>query len=158
MMAEAIYPTYVARKKNSRISPRKLRLAADLIRGKDVQRATELLQFSVTESSRIMGKVLANAVSNAENQSADIDNLTIARVLVDKGIVLKRRKPSGRGRMRGVYHRYSNVGIFLEDRSVRSVAKVTEIKGDDGSSKDVVEQPEEAQNVSTDPGEGREKD
>ena len=158
MMAEATYPTYVARKKNSRISPRKLRLAADLIRGKDVQRATELLQFSVTESSRIMGRVLANAVSNAENQSADIDNLTIARVLVDKGIVLKRRKPSGRGRMRGVYHRYSNVGIFLEDRSVRPVAKIAESKGDDGSSKDVVEQPDEAQDVSTDTGEGKEKD
>ena len=114
-MAE--YPAYYARKRNSRGSPRKMRLAADLIRGKTAQEATDLLDFSVAKSSRIMAKLLQAAISNAEQQNADLDSLEIALVTVNNGMVLKRRKPSGRGRMRGVYHRYCHIDLCLEDRS-----------------------------------------
>ncbi len=115
---EIAHPRYVARLRNSRISPRKMRLAADMIRGKGVQQATELLRFSVNKSSRVLGKMLANALAVAEDGAAEIDDLVVAKVCVDQGIVLKRRKPSGRGRMRADYHRYSNVDLILMDRSV----------------------------------------
>lgn len=114
--------TYVARKRNIRISPRKLRLAADLIRGKSVGQATEILQFSVTKSARVMGKVLASALNNAEQGHADLDSLTVASVNVNNGIVLKRRKASGRGRMRGIYHRFSHVDLLLSEPGAKPAA------------------------------------
>lgn len=119
----AAYPSYYARKRNSRGSPRKLRLAADLIRGKSAQEATDLLEFSLTKSARIMAKLLQAAISNAEQQNADLDSLAVARVTVNNGMVLKRRKPSGRGRVRGVYHRFSHLDLCLEDRAAALVPK-----------------------------------
>ena len=124
MMATTTHPVYRGRKRNIRISPRKLRLAANLIRKQNVQRATELLQYSVTKSSKILGAVLANAISNAEQQNSDIDNLTVAAVLINKGMVLKRRKASGRGHTRAIDHRYSHIDIHLVERTVgRPAAK-----------------------------------
>ena len=149
-MSAQRHPTYAARKRNTRISPRKLRLAADMIRGQNVQHATEILEFSVTKSSRIMGKVLANAISNAEDKNADIDNLTVSKVTVDKGLVLHRRKPSARGRMRGVYHHFSNVDLVLEDRGETLVAEgakddspIKAAKATEGKQEKPEKQPEE---------------
>ena len=113
MMAQQNPDWYVAQRRNLRISPQKLRLAADLIRGKSLQRANDLLEFTPTKSARMMGKILANALANAEQKNADLDSLSVAKVTVDKGMVLKRRKPSGRGRTRGVYHRFSHVALYL---------------------------------------------
>lgn len=120
---EIAHPRYVARLRNSRISPRKMRLAADMIRGKGVQQASELLRFSVNKSSRVLGKMLANALAVAEDSAAEIDDLVVAKVCVDQGLVLKRRKPSGRGRMRADYHRFSNVDLILMDRSVPQLSR-----------------------------------
>ncbi len=107
---------YIARRRNLRISPQKLRLAADLIRGKNLQRASDLLEFTPTKSANLMRQILNNALANAEQRQADLDSLAVTKVTVDKGMVLKRRKPSGRGRMRGVFHRYSHVALYLSER------------------------------------------
>jgi large subunit ribosomal protein L22 len=119
---------YSARRRNLRVSPQKLRLAADLIRGKDIQVAMDLLNFSVTKSARILNKVLNNAFNNAEVQNADIDKLVVQSVTVDKGIVLKRRHPSGRGRMRANYHRFSHVDLSLAEKRDKEVVKAQQRK------------------------------
>ena len=111
------YQTYVARKRNSRGSPRKMQLAAALIRGKAVQEAADILDYSVTKSSRILNKLLGAAIANAEQGNADVDSLRVAEVRVNKGMVLKRFKASGRGRVRANCHRYTHIDLLLEDRS-----------------------------------------
>lgn len=116
MQARA-YQTYVARKRNSRGSPRKMQLAAALIRGKAVQEASDILDYSVTKSSRILNKLLGAAIANAEQGNADVDSLRVAEVRVNKGMVLKRFKASGRGRVRANCHRYTHIDLLLEDRS-----------------------------------------
>lgn len=113
---------YTARRRNLRISPRKLRLAANMIRGRDIQSAIDALSFSVTKSARIVQKLLNSAFSNAEAQDADLDKLIIKTITVDKGMVLKRRMPSGRGRMRANFHRYSHIDLHLAEKRSKVVA------------------------------------
>ena len=116
-MAARSYQAYVARKRNSRGSPRKMQLAAALIRGKPVQDAIDILDYSVTKSSRVLNKLLGSAIANAEQANADLDSLHVAEVRVNKGMVLKRWKASGRGRVRANCHRYTHIDLLLEDRS-----------------------------------------
>ncbi|MBF2735595.1 MAG: 50S ribosomal protein L22 [Betaproteobacteria bacterium AqS2] len=127
-MAATAYQTYVARKRNSRGSPRKMQLAAALIRGKAVQEASDILDYSITKSSRILNKLLGAAIANAEQSNADVDSLHIAEVRVNKGMVLKRFKASGRGRVRANCHRYTHIDLLLEDRSAPLAAEVKEKK------------------------------
>ena len=111
------YQTYIARKRNFRGSPQKLRLTADLIRGLSIEKAHDVLDFAVNKPSQILSKLLSSAIANAEEKSADVDNLAIASIKVDKAMVLKRFKASGRGRIRGINHRFSHIELILEDRS-----------------------------------------
>ena len=92
-MPEAIYR---AIHRNARISPRKTRLVADLIRGKSVPRAIEILAFSDKRAASLMIKVLKSAVANA-GQDVDSDRLVVSTVLVNEGPRLKRIFPRPRG-------------------------------------------------------------
>lgn len=77
--------------KNARVSAQKARLVADLIRGKSVEQALNILTFSPKKSAELLKKVLESAIANAEhNEGADIDTLKVATVYVDKGPSLKR--------------------------------------------------------------------
>lgn len=87
-----------AQHKNARISAQKARLVADLIRGKDVAQALNILAFS-PKRCRADQKVLESAIANAEhNNGADIDELKVVTIFVDKGPSLKRFQARAKGR------------------------------------------------------------
>ena len=88
-----------AQHKNARISAQKARLVADLIRGKDVAQALNILTFSPKKGALLLKKVLDSAIANAEhNEGADIDDLKVVTVFVDKGPSLKRFQARAKGR------------------------------------------------------------
>ena len=82
-----------------RLSAQKGRLVADQIRGKSVENALNILQFSPKKAGAIIRKVLESAIANAEhNAGADIDELKVTQILVEKGPVLKRFTARAKGR------------------------------------------------------------
>ncbi len=82
-----------------RLSAQKGRLVADLIRGKKVDQALNILTFTPKKGATIIKKVLESAIANAEhNNGADIDDLSVAKILVEKGPVLKRFTARAKGR------------------------------------------------------------
>ena len=88
-----------AQHKNARISAQKARLVADLIRGKDVAQALNILTFSHKKGAELIKKVLESAIANAEhNNGADIDELKVVTIFVDKGPSLKRFQARAKGR------------------------------------------------------------
>jgi len=103
--------------KNTPISPQKLRLIADEIRGNDVDRALAILSLSVKKGAQIMTKVLKSAIANAEqNDGLDVDELFVSSVKVDAGITMKRFRPKGMGRMRKRIKRRSHVVVGVAVR------------------------------------------
>lgn len=84
--------------KNYRQSPRKVRLIADLIRGKDIASARAALAFMPKKSVPDIQKLLDSAVANARTSGHNSDSLVVKTVSVDKGSVLRRFKPMARGR------------------------------------------------------------
>ena len=82
-----------------RISPQKARLVADMVRGKKVDNALNILTFSPKKGAEIIKKVVESAIANAENNNgADIDELKVKTISVDKGMVLKRIRARAKGR------------------------------------------------------------
>ncbi len=82
-----------------RLSAQKGRLVADLIRGKQVEQALNTLTFTQKKAAVIIKKVLESAIANAEhNDGADIDELRVTRIFVDKGASLKRMSARAKGR------------------------------------------------------------
>lgn len=103
--------------KDVRISPIKLRLIVDLIRGKDAQEALNILTNYNSKPARIVKKVVDSAVSNAvNNNNLDKDKLYIKRAVVDQASTLKRRVPGSRGSVDKFYHRRSHVTIEVSER------------------------------------------
>src|SRR6478752_8517497 len=85
--------------RGARLSAQKGRLVADLIRGKPVDQAMNILAFSPKKGAAIIRKVLESAIANAEhNDGADIDELKVTRIYVEKGPVLKRFSARAKGR------------------------------------------------------------
>lgn len=97
-----------------RISPRKARLAAGLIRGKSVPQATTQLLFCNLKGGRLLQKTLDSAVANAESQM-DLrrENLVIKEVRVDEGPTLKRAKPKNRGGRHPILKRTSHFTVIV---------------------------------------------
>lgn len=88
-----------AQHNNARISAQKARLVADMIRGKDVAQALNILTFSPKKGAELIKKVLESAIANAEhNNDADIDELKVVTIFVDKGPSLKRFQARAKGR------------------------------------------------------------
>src|SRR6202165_5093632 len=88
-----------AKLRGVRLSAQKGRLVADLIRGKAVENALSILQFSPKKGAVIIRKVLESAIANAEhNAGADIDELKVTQICVEKGPVLKRFQARAKGR------------------------------------------------------------
>ncbi|GGY18054.1 50S ribosomal protein L22 [Paludibacterium paludis] len=84
---------------NARLSAQKGRLVADLIRGKSVDEALNILAFSPKKGAELIKKLLLSAIANAEhNEGADIDTLKVATIFVDKGPSLKRFSARAKGR------------------------------------------------------------
>jgi large subunit ribosomal protein L22 len=97
-----------------RISPRKARLAVDLIRGKDFESATNLLRFTTNGGARVVEKVLASAGANAEkNLHVKPSTMMVDECYVDEGPTLKRFRPRAMGRASKIMKRTSHVTIVL---------------------------------------------
>ena len=100
-----------------RISPRKARKAVDLIRGKRVEEAANLLMLSPRKLARIVKKVLDSAIANANaNYSMDVDNLFVKRAFVDEGATMKRFMPRAMGRATQILKRTSHITIVLDEK------------------------------------------
>lgn len=103
-----------AKTKFVRISPRKARLAADLIRGIPVEDASVQLQFSNMKAGRLLKKTLDSAVANAETQlEARRENLVVSEVRIDEGPTLKRAKPRNRGGRHPILKRTSHFTVVV---------------------------------------------
>jgi len=101
----------------ARISPQKARLVADLIRGKSVDQALEILTFSNKKAAALVKKVLESAIANAEhNEGADIDDLNVAKIFVDEGPIMKRIMPRAKGRADRILKRSSHITVVVADR------------------------------------------
>jgi len=99
-----------------RVSPQKLNLVAQLIRGKKVSTALADLQFSTKRVARDVKKCLESAIANAENNhELDVDDLIVAEAHVGKALVLKRFAPRGRGRMGKILKPFSNLTIVVRE-------------------------------------------
>jgi large subunit ribosomal protein L22 len=108
--------TYVAKLNNCPTSPRKMRLVADLIRGIDVVKANNILQYSNKEAAKRLEKLLISAMNNFEQKSGEKwenGNLFVKEILVDSGRVLKRLRPAPQGRGYRIRKRSNHVTIVL---------------------------------------------
>jgi len=106
-----------ARLKFARISPQKVRLVADQIRGLPVDQALQLLTFSNKKAAHVVKNVLESAIANAEhNEGADIDELKIQSIWVDQGPALKRIRARAKGRANRILKRTSHVGITVAEQ------------------------------------------
>jgi large subunit ribosomal protein L22 len=100
-----------------RMSPRKARLVANLIKGKDIQEAEAILRYTPNKASRVIKKVLLSATANAENNlGLDKANLIVKSAVIDQGPSIKRIKPRAQGRADRMVHRTSHVTVVVAER------------------------------------------
>lgn len=99
------------------ISAQKVRLVVDLVRGKDAVQAMEILRFTPQSAARPVGKLLASAVSNAEeNFGVSRDDLYVAKIFADEAPTRKWRRFGARGRFKPILRRTSHVTVVLRER------------------------------------------
>ena len=107
----------VAKLRFARVSPQKTRLVADMIRGKSLESALQILSFSSKRAAAIVKKVLESAIANAEhNEGADIDELRVAKIYVDEGPTYKRMRARAKGRGNRILKRTSHITVVVSDR------------------------------------------
>jgi len=105
-----------ARLKGARISAQKARLVADQVRGKRVEEALSVLEFSNKKAAHIVRKVLNSAIANAENnEGADVDELKVSSVFVDEGMTMKRLRPRAKGRADRIFKRSCHITVKVAD-------------------------------------------
>jgi large subunit ribosomal protein L22 len=103
--------------RNVRISPRKVRIVANLVRGKNAGEAIAILRNTPKHASRIIEKTLRSAMANAENNNnMNIDNLYISTIYVDAGPIMKRVHPRSRGQAFGIMKRTSTLTVKVSEK------------------------------------------
>jgi large subunit ribosomal protein L22 len=106
-----------------RVSPQKLNLVAQLIRGKKVSMALADLEFSRKRIAKDVRKCLESAIANAENNhDLDVDDLVVAEAHVGKGLVMKRHVPRGRGRVGRIFKPFSHLTIVVREVEAASAS------------------------------------
>tara|TARA_R110002124_G_scaffold15651_1_gene67867 strand:+ start:132 stop:539 length:408 start_codon:yes stop_codon:yes gene_type:complete len=107
-----------AKLNNCPTSPRKMRLVADLVRGKKAEQALQILRFSPKEASRRLEKLVMSAIANwqAKNEDADVEEakLFIKEIRVDGGSMLKRLRPAPQGRAHRIRKRSNHVTVVVD--------------------------------------------
>ncbi|WP_303721683.1 50S ribosomal protein L22 [Malonomonas rubra] len=104
-----------AKLRNVRLSPQKARLVVDMVRGKGIQEAMNILQFSPQKTAPILSKLLKSAVANAEQKGvSDVDQLFVKTVMVDQGPVLRRFMPRAQGRASRIRKPTSHITVVLD--------------------------------------------
>ena len=112
---------------NLRVSPRKVRQVADLVRGKDVSKAQSMLSFTVKRASESVLKLLNSAVATAKHDlHLDESNLFISAITVDEGPKLKRWHPMSRGRAFPIIKRSSHIALTLSEKTPAIAEKKVE--------------------------------
>jgi large subunit ribosomal protein L22 len=107
-----------------RVSPQKLNLVAQMIRGKKVASALADLEFSRKRIAVDVRKCLESAIANAENNhDLDVDDLVVAEAHVGKALVIKRFSPRGRGRMGRILKPFSHLTIIVRQVAAQAAAK-----------------------------------
>lgn len=110
--------------KNYRQSPRKVRLVANLIRGKKVEDAINLLDHTTKKATLPLKKLIESAIGNAKNNfNIEKDNLFIKEMRVDGGVVMKRSMPRARGSAFPINKRTSHVLVVLDSKVDKKVKK-----------------------------------
>ncbi len=100
-----------------RMSPRKARLVADLIKGKDIQEAQAILRYTPNKAAGVISKVMLSAAANAENNlGLDREKLIVKGAIIDQGPSIKRIKPRAQGRADRMVHRTSHVTVVVAER------------------------------------------
>ncbi len=100
-----------------RISAQKVRLVVDLIRGKGVEQALNILEFTPKRAAKVVAKTVRSVVANAQNtQSVDVDRLFIKRVFVDGGPTWKRFTPRAQGRATPILKRTCHITVVVDER------------------------------------------
>jgi large subunit ribosomal protein L22 len=100
-----------------RVSPRKVRLIMDQIRGKKIGDALNILSFAPQKGARILKKLVDSAIANAgQNSDVDVDTLYIKKVYADEGPTLKRWRPRAVGRATRIRKRTSHLTVVLDER------------------------------------------
>jgi large subunit ribosomal protein L22 len=101
----------------ARLSPRKTRLVVDMIRGREIQSALNILKFSPQPSAKLISNLLRSAVANAEQKGVtDVDRLFIKTVYVNAGTVLKRFLPRAMGRASRIRKPTSHIHVVLAEK------------------------------------------
>jgi len=111
-----------AKLNNCPTSPRKMRIVADSIRGKNVDKALTMLKFSQKEASNKLEKLLLSAISNwqAKNEDSDVEeaNLFVKEIKVDSAGMLKRLRPAPQGRAHRIRKRSNHVTLVIESQNL----------------------------------------
>ena len=116
-MEETMINEAKATLKYARISSRKVKIVADLIRGKDVDEALAIVKFTPKAASEIIEKLLKSAISNAENNhNMRHENLYVAEIYANQGPTLKRIRPAAKGSAVRIRKRTSHITIVLKER------------------------------------------
>src|SRR6266852_2425622 len=103
--------------RNIRVSPRKLNLVAQQIRGQKVERALNVLTFSQKRIASVVKKTLQSAIANAENNhDLDVDDLVVKEASVGKNLVMKRFHARARGNAGGIEKFFSQITIIVEEK------------------------------------------
>ena len=106
-----------AKLKSVRLSPQKTRLIVDMVRGKNVQEALNILKFSPQRPADVVAKLVRSAIANAEQKGvADIDRLFVKTVFVDQGPALKRFMPRAQGRATKIRKPTSHITVVLDEK------------------------------------------
>ena len=113
---QEMIPEAVATLKNARISARKVKIVADLIRGKDAKEALAIVKFTPKASSEIIEKLIKSAIANAENNhSMKSNNLYVAEIYANQGPTMKRIRPAAKGSAVRIRKRTSHITIVLKE-------------------------------------------
>ena len=103
--------------RNVRISPRKVKIVCDLIRGKDVAEANAIIMNTPKAASELLIKLLKSAVANAENNNhMNVDKLYVSEVFVTPGPIMKRIRPMSHGRAFRILKRTSHIKVVLKEK------------------------------------------
>ena len=118
LLKETKKKTAIAELNNSTISPRKMRLVADMIRGMEVNKALNVLNHNAKNASLSLGKLLRSAIANweAKNEGLDVsqENLIVKTIDVAGGAMLKRVQPAPQGRAHRIRKRSNHVTIIVD--------------------------------------------
>ncbi len=119
-MTTTEFPSAVAKARFVRVSPRKARRVIDLVRGRSVADALDILRWAPQAASEPVAKVIASAAANAQNNNGlDPSTLVVATVYADEGPTAKRIRPRAQGRAFRIRRRTSHITVVVESRPAR---------------------------------------